>query len=185
MAVVSPLIRNWWALGLRGLCAVLFGFGAFAWPRITLGILIVLFGLYALIDGIFAVVAGVRAAEHHERYASLLWRGLIGIAAGVVAFVAPAIIAVVLTFLIGAWAVVTGGFEIVAAVHLHRAHREWLLILNGALSVLFGMLLFAAPGLGMLTLVWLIAGYAVFFGIVMLALAFRLRGRQLRHAARA
>jgi uncharacterized membrane protein HdeD (DUF308 family) len=89
----------------------------------------------------------------------------------------PAITAVVLTLLVGVWAVVTGVLEIVAAVHLRRAHGEWLLILNGSLSVLFGLLLFVLPALGILTLVWLIGGYAIVFGILMLTLALRLRGR--------
>jgi len=177
---MTVLLRNWWALALRGVFAVLFGLAAFLLPGITLAVLIALFGAYVLIDGILAIVAGVRAAEHHERYGSLLWRGLCGIAAGLVAFIAPGITAVVLTLLVAVWAVITGVLEIVAAVHLHRAHGEWLLMLNAVLSILFGFLLFVVPTLGMLTLIWLIGGYSVFFGIVMLTLAFRLRGR---HAA--
>lgn len=178
MTVTTILIRNWWALALRGVAAVLFGLGAFLLPGITLAVLIALFGAYALIDGVLAIVAGVRAAQHHERYAALFWRGLAGIVAGLVAFFAPVITAVVLTLLVGIWAVITGVLEILAAVRLHRAHGEWLLGLNGALSVLFGLLLFALPAMGVLTLIWLIGGYAIFFGVLMLALAFRLRGRQ-------
>ena len=83
------------------------------------------------IDGVLAIVAGVKAAEHHERFGSLLLRGIAGIAAGVLTFILPGPTAVILTLMIGAWAIVTGVLEIVAAVHLHRAHGEWLLILNG------------------------------------------------------
>jgi uncharacterized membrane protein HdeD (DUF308 family) len=162
--------------------AILLGLAAFILPGITLAVLIALFGAYALIDGVLAIVAGVRAAEHHERYASLLWRGLC-VAAGLVAFFAPTITAVVLTFLIGVWAVITGVLEIVAAVHLRRAHGEWLLVLNGALSILFGLLLFVLPALGILTLLWLIGGYAIFFGVLMLTLALRLRRRHAAPAA--
>lgn len=180
MALMTTLVRNWWALALRGVAAILLGLAAFILPGITVAVLIALFGAYALVDGVLAIVAGIRAAEHHERYGSLLLRGICGIAAGVVAFVAPVLTAVVLTLLIGTWAVITGVLEIVAAIHLHRAHGEWLLGLNGTLSVLFGLLLFVMPALGILTLVWLIGGYAVFFGVVMLVLGFRLRGR---HAA--
>src|SRR5712692_11864664 len=158
---MTVLLRNWWALALRGVFAVLFGLAAFLLPGITLAVLIALFGAYVLIDGILAIVAGVRAAEHHERYGSLLWRGLCGLAAGLVAFLAPAITAVVLTLLIGVWAVITGVLEIVAAVHLHRAHGEWLLMLNAVLSILFGFLLFVVPTPGMLTLIWLIGGHSV------------------------
>src|SRR5262244_1728808 len=180
MPVGIVLVRNWWALGLRGALAVLFGVAAFVVPGLTMAFLIALFGAYALIDGVLAIVAGVKAAEHHERFGSLLLRGILGIAAGLVAFILPAATAVVLTLMIGAWAVVTGVLEIVAAVHLHRAHGEWLLILNGALSVLFGLLLVVTPALGILTLVWIIGAYSIVFGVVMLTLAFRLRARHVR-----
>jgi len=176
------LVRNWWALALRGVLAVLFGGAAFVVPGLTVAFLIALFGAYALIDGVLAIVAGVKAAEHHERFGSLLLRGILGIAAGVVAFILPAPTAVVLTLMIGAWAIVTGALEIVAAVHLHRAHGEWLLIANGVLAVLFGLFLVVAPALGILTLVWIIGGYAIVFGTIMLVLAFRLRARHVRGA---
>src|SRR5712692_11957191 len=177
---MTVLLRNWWALALRGVFAVLFGLAAFLLPGITLAVLIALFGAYVLIDGVLAIVAGVRAAEHHERYGSLLWRGLCGIAAGLVAFIAPGITAVVLTLLVAVWAVITGVLEIVAAVHLHRAHGEWLLMLNAVLSVLFGLLVTIWPGAGFLTLLWLIGVYAIVFGVVLLVLAFRLRNRHGR-----
>jgi len=176
------LVRNWWALALRGALAVLFGVAAFVVPGLTVAFLIALFGAYALIDGVLAIVAGVKAAEHHDRFGSLLLRGILGIAAGLVAFFLPAATAVVLTLMIGAWAIVTGVLEIVAAVHLHRAHGEWLLIANGVLSVLFGLFLVVAPALGILTLVWIIGGYAIVSGIIMIMLGFRLRARHVRSA---
>ena len=182
MPVGTVLLRNWWALALRGALAVLFGVAAFVLPGITVAFLIALFGVYALIDGVLAIVAGVKAAERHERFGSLLLRGLAGMAAGVVAFILPGPTAVILTLMIGAWAIITGVLEIIAAVHLHRAHGEWLLIVNGLLSVLFGLILVIVPALGILTLVWIIGGYAVFFGVIMLALAFRLRARHARGA---
>jgi uncharacterized membrane protein HdeD (DUF308 family) len=132
--------------------------------------------------GVLAIVAGVKAAEHHERFGSLLLRGILGIAAGIVAFIFPGPTAVVLTLMIAAWAIVTGVLEIVAAVHLHRAHGEWLLIVNGALSVLFGLLLVIVPAIGILTLVWIIGGYAIVSGIIMLMLGFRVRARHVRSA---
>jgi uncharacterized membrane protein HdeD (DUF308 family) len=183
MPVAIVLVRNWWALALRGALAVLFGVAAVVVPGLTVAFLMALFGVYALIDGVLAIVAGVKAAEHHERFGSLLLRGIAGIAAGVVAFILPGPTAVVLTLMIGVWAIVAGVLEIVAAVHLHRAHGEWLLILNGVLSVMFGLLLVVVPALGILTLVWIIGGYAIVFGIVMLMLAFRLRARHSRIAS--
>src|SRR5215510_400589 len=182
MPVGIVLIRNWWALALRGALAVLFGVVAFVMPGLTVAFLIALFGAYALIDGVLAIVAGVKAAERHERFGSLLLRGILGIAAGLVAFILPGATAVVLTLMIAAWAIVTGVLEIVAAVHLHRAHGEWLLIANGILSVLFGLFLVIAPALGILTLVWIIGAYGIVFGVIMLVLAYRLRARHMKSA---
>jgi len=173
--MTTVLTRNWWALALRGIFAILFGLAAFVIPGITLAVLVALFGAYAVVDGVLAIVAGVRAAERHERWWSLVVKGLAGIVAGVLAFIWPALTALALLYLIAGWAIVTGVLEIVAAVHLHRAHGEWLLILNGVLSILFGLFAIVWPGAGVLTLLWMIGVYAIVFGAVLLVLAFRLR----------
>jgi len=174
-------------LALRGIFAVLLGLAAFVLPGVTLALLVALFGAYAVVDGVLAIIAGVRAAERHERWWSPVLKGLAGIAAGVLAFVWPALTALALLYLIAGWAIVTGVLEIVAAVHLHRAHGEWLLVLNGVLSVLFGLLVIVWPGAGVLTLLWLIGTYSIVFGVVLLVLAFRLRnlhGRARQSVAR-
>src|SRR2546426_8749476 len=181
--MTSVLTRNWWALALRGILAILLGLAAVVLPGVTLAVLITLFGAYAVVDGVLAIIAGVRAAEHHERWWSPILKGLAGIAAGVLAFVWPALTALALLYLIAGWAIVTGVLEIVAAVHLHRAHGEWLLILNGVLSVLFGFLVVIWPSAGVLTLLWLIGAYAIVFGIVLLVLAFRLRNLHRRQTS--
>ncbi len=178
--MTSVLTRNWWALALRGIFAVLLGLAAFVLPGVTLAVFVALFGAYAVIDGVLAIIAGVRAAERHERWWSPVLKGLAGIVAGVLAFVWPALTALALLYLIAAWAIVTGVLEIVAAVHLHRAHGEWLLVTNGVLSILFGLLAIVWPGAGFLTLLWMIGVYAIVFGVILLVLAFRLRNLQRR-----
>src|SRR2546426_1625317 len=80
-------------------------------------------------------------------------------------------------------AIVTGILEIVAAVHLHRAHGEWLLVLNGVLSVLFGLLVILWPGAGLLTLLWMLGAYTIFFGVLLVALAVRLRSHHHRQSS--
>src|SRR5437660_9657819 len=173
--MTSVLTRNWWALALRGILAILLGLAAIVVPGVTLAVLITLFGAYAVVDGVLAIIAGVRAAERHERWWSPVLKGLAGIAAGVLAFVWPALTALALLYLIVGWAIVTGVLEIVAAVHLHRAHGEWLLVLNGVLSVLFGLFVIVWPGAGVLTRVWLIGGYAMVFGTVRFSIASGIR----------
>jgi uncharacterized membrane protein HdeD (DUF308 family) len=175
---VLPLLsRNWWALALRGLAAVLFGILAFAWPGITLFVLVVFFGAYMLVDGIFAIVAAVRAAGDGARWWLMLLEGILGVAVGLVAFFWPGLTALALLYLIAAWAIVTGIMEIAAAIRLRReVVGEWALILGGALSVLFGALLVVIPArAGLLSLTWLIGAYAVVFGVLQVVLAFRVR----------
>jgi len=175
---VLPLLsRNWWALALRGLAAILFGILAFAWPGITLFVLILFFGAYMLVDGIFAIVAAVRAAGEEARWWLLLLEGILGVVVGLVTFFWPGLTALALLYLIAAWAIVTGIMEIVEAIRLRQEIvGEWALILGGALSLLFGVLLVVIPArAGLLSLTWLIGAYAVAFGVLLVILAFRVR----------
>src|ERR1700738_4736117 len=108
---MMTLARNWWALALRGIIAVIFGLVALLMPGLTLFALIIVYGAYALVDGVFTIVAAVRAAGEHERWWVLLLEGLLGIAAGIIAFVWPGLTALVLLYIIAAWAIVTGVLE--------------------------------------------------------------------------
>ena len=170
------LARNWWALALRGATAVIFGALAFIWPAITLVVLVYLFGAYVMVDGVFAIITALRAPAGHARWMSMLLEGLIGVGVGTVTFVWPGVATVALLWLIAAWAIVTGVFEIIAAVRLRKAITgEWLMVLSGAISVLFGLALVVMPVVGALAVTWLIGIYAVVFGVLLLGLAFRLR----------
>jgi uncharacterized membrane protein HdeD (DUF308 family) len=182
--VLPVLARNWWALVLRGLAAILFGILAFAWPGITLFVLVLFFGAYMLVDGIFAIVAAVRAAGEEDRWWLLLIQGTLGVLAGLVAIFWPGLTALALLYFIAAWAIVTGIMEIVAAIRLRREiEGEWALALSGALSVLFGVLLVVLPApAGLLSLVWLIGAYAVATGVLLLILAFRVRSEASKEA---
>jgi uncharacterized membrane protein HdeD (DUF308 family) len=174
--MLHSLAKNWWALALRGLVAVLFGLLTFLLPGITLATLVLLFGAYALADGIFNVIAFFKVASHQW---ALLIEGVIGVIAGVLTFAWPAITALVLLYLIAFWAIFTGVLEIVAAVRLRKAiSNEWLLLLMGVLSLLFGLFILFVPGAGALAIVLWIGAYALVFGIFLMAFAFRLRGHR-------
>ena len=177
--VLPVLSRNWWALALRGLAAIVFGVLAFAWPGLTLWALVLLFGAYMLVDGIFAIVGAVRAAGRETRWWLLLVEGVLGVLAGLVAFLWPGITALALLYLVAAWAIVTGILQIVGAIRLRREiEGEWALILGGVLSVIFGLVLAVLPGSGILALVWLIGAYAVVSGVLLIVLAFRVRNNR-------
>jgi uncharacterized membrane protein HdeD (DUF308 family) len=173
---VHVLVQNWWALALRGLFAIIFGLLSLVWPGLSLAALVLLFGAYALVDGIFALIAAVRRAEAHMRWAQFAWEGVFGVAAGVVTFFWPGMTALLLLYFIAAWAVLTGIFKIAAAIRLRKEITdEWALGLNGVASIIFGIVLIVFPGAGALALIWLIGGFALLFGVLLLALALRLR----------
>jgi uncharacterized membrane protein HdeD (DUF308 family) len=178
--MVQVLARNWWALAVRGGVAIVFGLIALFLPGLTLAALVLLFGAYSLVDGVFGVAAAVRAAEAQHRWGWLLVEGIAGILTGIITFLWPAITAFVLLYLIAVWALVTGVLEVVAGLHL-RGHlaNEWMLVLGGIASIVFGVLLILQPLAGALALAWLIGLYALVFGLLMLMLAFRIR----RHGA--
>jgi uncharacterized membrane protein HdeD (DUF308 family) len=175
--MLETLTRNWWVLAVRGALAVLFGLLALIWPGITVLALVLLFGAYALVDGVMALYTALfDRGRTGGRGGWLVLEGVAGVLAAIGAFVWPGITALVLLYLIAAWALVTGVAEILAAIRLRREiEGEWLMILSGALSILFGLLAFLFPGAGALAVVWLIAAYAIAFGVVMVILAFRLR----------
>jgi uncharacterized membrane protein HdeD (DUF308 family) len=167
------LARYWWVLALRGVLAVLFGLFAFFIPGITLLSLVLLFGAYVLLDGIFDLVAATRSPSHHW---ALVLEGIVGIIAGILTFLWPGITAIVLLYLIAFWAIFTGVLEIIAGIRLRQVLSDevWL-ILMGVLSLLFGLFILIFPSAGALAIVFWIGAYALLFGIMLLALAFRLR----------
>jgi uncharacterized membrane protein HdeD (DUF308 family) len=172
--VVDELARHWWVIGLRGLAAILFGVLAFVWPGMTLAVLVLLFGAYALVDGVLTLIAAFRGGVQHR--VVMLIEGVVSILAGLAAFAWPGLTALVLLYIIAFWAIVTGVLEIVAAIRVRRAiSNELGLVIGGVLSVVFGVVLLIAPGAGALAVVFLIGAYAIVFGIALLGLAWRLR----------
>jgi uncharacterized membrane protein HdeD (DUF308 family) len=176
VVVVETFRLNWWLLALRGVIAVLFGVLAFMWPGATLITLVWLFGAFALVNGILSLVLAAKTPKGYRKIGSLILGGLLGILAGLLAFVLPGISALGLLILIAAWAIATGVMELVAAVRLRKIiTNEWLLILAGIASVVLGAIMLFQPAAGALALIWLIASWAIVFGVLLLILAFRMR----------
>jgi uncharacterized membrane protein HdeD (DUF308 family) len=174
--MVKSLSKNWWLVVLRGVLAVLFGLFTFVWPGITLLTLIVVFGVYAIVDGLVAIWTGFARTKESSRWWTFVLEGLISIGAGVVALVWPTLTTLVLIYLIASWAVITGFLEIAAAIHLrHEITNEWVLGLGGLVSIALGVVLFLQPAAGSLAIVWIIAAYALIFGVLIVLLGFRLR----------
>jgi uncharacterized membrane protein HdeD (DUF308 family) len=182
--MLTLMAKNWWLMVLRGVCAILFGVIAWIWPGVTIGALVLLWGLYAFADGVLAFAAAVTGRTETPWWL-LIIEAIVGVAAAAAAFLYPGMTAIVLLYVIAAWAIVTGILEIAAAIQLRKEiEGELWLALAGAGSVLFGLLLFARPGIGALAVVWMIGLYAVLFGGLLVALGFRLKAlNDLRQAA--
>jgi uncharacterized membrane protein HdeD (DUF308 family) len=161
---------------VRGVLAVLVGVLAFLWPGLTIAVLVAVFGAFALVDGITNLILGFTRASRGGRSWALVIQGIAGVVAGVLTFVWPGVTALALLALIGAWAIVTGVLEIVAAVRLRRVVTgEWRLALSGALSVIFGILLFLFPIPGAIGIAWALGAYALVTGMILISLGVRLR----------
>jgi uncharacterized membrane protein HdeD (DUF308 family) len=175
--VVEGILSGlWWAIALRAAAAILLGVIAIFMPGPTLAAIVIVFGIYAIVDGILAIVAAVRGFRRKERWWPMLLEGLVGIVAGAIAIFLPGIGALALTYLVAAWALVTGAFEIAAAIRLRKViSGEWLLLIAGLLSIVLAVLVALFPGTGALLLVWWLGAYAFAYGVVSLVLALRLR----------
>jgi uncharacterized membrane protein HdeD (DUF308 family) len=168
--------RAWWMLILRGTVALLFGMLALFWPALTLLLLITLFSAYAIAGGVVAIVGAIRYRATHAGWWVPLLLGICSIGAGLIAALVPGITTLVLVAIIGANAIITGVFDLIAATRLRaRVRNAWMLVLTGVLSLLFGVFVLLFPGAGALALVWLIGAYALFTGSLLFVLGITAR----------
>jgi uncharacterized membrane protein HdeD (DUF308 family) len=180
-AMNECLARNWWALALRGLAAVAFGLIAIFLPGVTMLSLVLVFAVYMFVDGGVSLASSLRAGRHHEAWGLLALSGCASILAGVIAVSWPGITVLAFVLLVAVAQIVSGGLMLRSAYLLHDNHGRWWLVLGGILSVIFGIVLIAAPLLGALVLTWWLGVYATALGIILLSLSFKLR---LRHVER-
>lgn len=172
----KALTRSSRFLGLSGLAGIAFGLIALIWPGASLVALIALFGAFALVYGAMFLAAGLNLVAHKRTdWVPYVVGGLAGIAIGAVTFFRLGVTALVLIYFIAAWAIVTGLFEIVAAVDMHgEIQGDWLLGLSGLVSIVFGALVAIRPGDGALAILWLIGIYAIIGGVARLVFAYRM-----------
>lgn len=176
--MLEALQKRWWLVLIRGIAAIAFGVLALIWPGITLLSLVLLYGAYALIDGLTGLGVAVFGADGltgGDRW-WLALIGLFGVAAGIVTFVWPGITGLVLAYVIGFWAIVTGLTEIFAAIRLRKEiDNEWWLGLSGLLVLILGLIIVFRPLTGALALITWIAFFSIAWGIALVILSFRVR----------
>ncbi|HVI28640.1 HdeD family acid-resistance protein [Hansschlegelia sp.] len=171
----AMLADNWWAVGLRGLLAVVLGAVAFAMPGAAMLAVVLIFAAYSLADGILNIVLAVRGARKGERWGLLLLNGLFGALVGVVTAIWPGITVIAFVFVVGAWALISGALMLGAALSLKISHGRWISVVGGVASLIYGVLLFAAPDIGALVLTLWMAAYSLVLGAILIGLAFQLR----------
>jgi uncharacterized membrane protein HdeD (DUF308 family) len=179
------LADSWWAVGLRGILGILFGLICLLTPGVAIEVFVILFSAYMLVDGVFAIISGIKAARNGERWGLLILEGIVDLAAGVVAFLWPAITLVALIWIIAVWAAVSGVLMLSAAFTLNIDHGRWWLALGGIASIIFGILLVIEPLIGAVVLTLWIGAYALVFGVFLLVVAFQLHSRKEERDRRA
>lgn len=173
--MLATMSRNWWILLVRGIAAILFGIAALLWPGLALVTLVLLFAAYAFVDGVFTIIFALQHRSQPRWWVTLL-EGIVGVVAGIAIFLWPDMASFVLLNFIAVWAIITGVMEIILAIRLREEIQgEFWMGLGGLLSILFGILVILFPGAGALSIVWMIAAYAIVFGVFMILLAFRVR----------
>ena len=180
------LAKNWWSLVIRGMAAILLGVITVVRNAISIDELGLLFFVYALFDGVVGIAGAARAGEAHSRWTNLMIEGLTGMGAAVAVITLRATGAVLpLESVIAAWALATGVLEIAAARRL-RKHiaGEWLLALSSTASLALGIMTIALPRANTAGIASRVGAYGFAFGIVLIALAFRLRSWSRKSAAR-
>jgi uncharacterized membrane protein HdeD (DUF308 family) len=177
-AMSAVLAENWWAIGLRGVFALLFGIIAFAAPGPTILSLVLVFAAYMLVDGVLAILAAVRAARRHERWSLLVLEGLVNILIAAIVALWPGLTVLAFVLWIAAWSIVSGAFMLGASFGLKSDHGKGWLAFGGIVSIIYGVLLAIAPLIGAIVLTWWLGAYAFIFGAALIALAFQLKARK-------
>jgi len=171
--MVDQLVRNWWVPVLRGVLGILFGFLVFAYTSTAIQAFVYLFGAYALLDGVVALAMSFDVSRGRGW---LVLSGIAGIAAGILTFLYPSATAVALVYIVAAWAIITGIFEIAAAFEWRQVLSDmWMLGLAGVVSIILGVLLFSSPSAGLIAWAWLIGIYAILYGVLYIAAGIRLK----------
>ncbi|GFO83475.1 MAG: membrane protein [Methyloceanibacter sp.] len=180
-ALSEALADRWWTVALRGVIAIIFGLICIFIAPAAILAAILFFSAYMLVDGGLAIASGIKAARNGQRWGLLILEGLVDIAAGVIAFLWPGLTAIALVLLIGIWAIISGAILSYAAFALKLDHGRWWLVLAGVASLIFGILLLVSPVVGAVVLTWWVGAYAIAFGVLLIILGFKLRGKKAEH----
>ncbi len=171
----TSMLKHWWMLVLRGLVSILFAVLAFTLPELTFTALVLMLGIFILLDGITTVILALRTRADRGEWIVLL-EGLLSVGLGLAMLFYPNVTAALFVTFVALWCLVTGVFEISTAIRLREEiDNEWMLGLAGVVSIALGILMLVNPSAGAVSIIWWIGMYALFFGLLLVALGFKLR----------
>jgi uncharacterized membrane protein HdeD (DUF308 family) len=179
--MLGAVSRKWWVMLLRGLVAIALGVASMMMPGLPLATIALLFAAFSLADGVACIVMGMRGEPDGSVWWTMIFLGVLAAAAGIAAFAWPELTVLILVYIVAISAILRGVFEIIAAIRLRaEIEDEWVLGLSGAMSLLFGVLVYTRPLEGMVAIAILIGAYMVALGALAVALSLRLRRLQHR-----
>ncbi|MBV8187954.1 MAG: DUF308 domain-containing protein [Alphaproteobacteria bacterium] len=174
-ALLEALSGQWWLLRLRGVAALVFGLLAFHVGDESHRALALLWGAYSLLDGLLVLWAAVTGRTGTPR-PWLALTGLAGIASATMAFTMSATVAAWLVLFVAAWAIVTGIMQVAGAIQLRKVvEADWILALDGIMTIVFGIALVAWPRIAEPALVWLVGWFGILLGSLYIAIGYWLR----------
>ena len=172
---------RWTSVLLRGIVAVIFGIVLLAWPQATVGVVIWVFGVFAIAAGVIGMT--VAFTERRER-AHWVWSivgGLASVVVGIIVLANPHGSAKFVLFLIAIMAIIWGLSDLFMAVTIRKeasAFSVWMLVLAGLISFAFGLYALIHPGNGAVAIIWLIGVWAIAWGFVLVMASFAIRAIQ-------
>lgn len=165
----------WQAILLRGVASLVFGLLCFFYPGITLSIVVFIFGLYLLVDGAAGIWSAFRGSPDRARPALLL-QSTLGLIIGLGFLFAPQLATTYVIIIIGLWNIAVGLLQLAGAVTLRNEIDHAVPIgLSGVLSAVLGLLIVFYPAGAAVSIIWIIAGTAIFIGLVLIVFALKLR----------
>ena len=167
--------RTWWVFLLSGIAAVVFGVLAFINPGIALAVLALYFAAWLLVDGAVNIVGAIGNRDQ-EGWVFILLMGILGVLVGGYALVNPPLSMLAFLYMVSFLAILLG-ISLIAMGRKVREmiEREWVLYLTGAVSILFGIVIVLQPETGAVSVVWMIASWAIIIGLLRIFFAFFVR----------
>jgi uncharacterized membrane protein HdeD (DUF308 family) len=175
--MIARVSRHWgWVLAF-GIITIAVGIAALAWPGRTLVVVAILFGIQLIVMGIFRFANAFAIDDIGGGNRILLaLLGVLSLIIGLYAVRHVLITLLALAVIFGIFWIVSGAIELFMALsHREMAHRGWNIIM-GIISVLAGFIVLVYPGISLLALAVILSVWLVFFGIMQITLAVRLRG---------